>query len=367
MDRHSDLDALGGFVPEDDNTTNPGDPAKFGEFLRQARERRQLTLQQVASDTNISSRHLSALEEGNVGALPPGMYRRAMLRAYADSVGINRETALEQFERTFEPETAAPARVPPASPAPPAAAVRAPQRGLKLLGLVVVATVAVALIGDDSEERAAAVATQDGSRAVAGAAAAPPAPATEQTPSAPQTPQTVAETPTAASPQEQPGVATPQAVGPAPTADRVAAPAAADRQAPSSPAASAAPTRPAPEPPAPVRAQAPAPAVPPTAATRREAPVAAPAAAAPSTAAAAAATRRASSGELVITSEPAGARVTVNGTGWGVTPVTVRHLTFGAKTVRVTKDGYVTQQRAVVLEPSRASARVGVTLSSSGQ
>ncbi len=69
----------------------------------------------------------------------------------------------------------------------------------------------------------------------------------------------------------------------------------------------------------------------------------------------------------MITSEPAGARVTINGTGWGVTPVTVRNLTFGAKTVRVTKDGYASAQRAVVLDPARASARIGVTLSASGQ
>jgi hypothetical protein len=54
-------------------------------------------------------------------------------------------------------------------------------------------------------------------------------------------------------------------------------------------------------------------------------------------------------GRLVVTSEPSGARVTVNGIGWGSTPVTIRHLPSGDKEVRVSKDGYVSVQRIVQL------------------
>ena len=50
---------------------------------------------------------------------------------------------------------------------------------------------------------------------------------------------------------------------------------------------------------------------------------------------------------LRITSDPAGARVTVNGVGWGATPVVIRNLPAGPKTIRVTKDGYVADQRVV--------------------
>jgi hypothetical protein len=50
--------------------------------------------------------------------------------------------------------------------------------------------------------------------------------------------------------------------------------------------------------------------------------------------------------ELLITSEPAGARVTVDGIGWGSTPVTVRHLSPGTRHIRVTKDGYQGEERA---------------------
>ena len=60
-----------------------------GEFLRRARERRRLTLQQIAQSTKIPLRHLDALERDEFEALPSGMYRRAEVRAYADAVGLD--------------------------------------------------------------------------------------------------------------------------------------------------------------------------------------------------------------------------------------------------------------------------------------
>ena len=55
----------------------------------------------------------------------------------------------------------------------------------------------------------------------------------------------------------------------------------------------------------------------------------------------------ADSGELVIVTEPPGARVTVDGVGRGVTPLTLRGVTPGARRVRVTKDGYTGAERVV--------------------
>jgi hypothetical protein len=65
---------------------------------------------------------------------------------------------------------------------------------------------------------------------------------------------------------------------------------------------------------------------------------------------------------LVVQSNPAGARVTVNGIGWGVTPVTIRNLPAGPKRLRLSKDGYVSQERTVVLEPTRQPMQARVTL-----
>ena len=66
--------------------------------------------------------------------------------------------------------------------------------------------------------------------------------------------------------------------------------------------------------------------------------------------------------ELNITSMPAGARVTVDGISWGDTPVTIRHLPPGRKVLRLTKQGYHTQQRVVSASHDRRTVAVRVTL-----
>jgi len=57
---------------------------------------------------------------------------------------------------------------------------------------------------------------------------------------------------------------------------------------------------------------------------------------------------------LVITTDPPGARVMVDGIGWGTTPVTIRFLSSGEKTLRVIKDGYVSEERRIQVAANRA-------------
>ncbi|HTM04509.1 MAG TPA: PEGA domain-containing protein [Vicinamibacterales bacterium] len=71
---------------------------------------------------------------------------------------------------------------------------------------------------------------------------------------------------------------------------------------------------------------------------------------------------RANEGRLRVTSTPAGARVTVNGIGWGQTPVTIDHLPLGAKTVRITRDGYASLERSVVIDGEQALETLSATL-----
>ena len=59
--------------------------------------------------------------------------------------------------------------------------------------------------------------------------------------------------------------------------------------------------------------------------------------------------------ELVVTSQPPGARVTVDGIGWGSTPATIRFLPAGSKRIRVIKDGYGSEERTVNLVEGRRS------------
>ena len=65
--------------------------------------------------------------------------------------------------------------------------------------------------------------------------------------------------------------------------------------------------------------------------------------------------------ELDIWTEPDGARVTVNGIGWGVAPIFIRHLEPGEQRIRVTMDGYAATERSVVLDGgSRQSVSIGL-------
>ena len=58
---------------------------------------------------------------------------------------------------------------------------------------------------------------------------------------------------------------------------------------------------------------------------------------------------------LVITSIPDGASVTVDGIGWGTTPVTIRHLPEGHKRIRVTSDGYASVERVVDVQSDQVN------------
>jgi cytoskeletal protein RodZ len=89
---------------------HPGS-AHFGEVLRDARERRGLTVRDVSNETKIPRRHLEAFEHGDLTVVPNRMYRRAEVRAYAQAVGLDQNVALAELENallfsgTADPET----------------------------------------------------------------------------------------------------------------------------------------------------------------------------------------------------------------------------------------------------------------------
>ena len=64
--------------------------------------------------------------------------------------------------------------------------------------------------------------------------------------------------------------------------------------------------------------------------------------------------------QLTVITEPPGARVTVDGIGWGITPVTIRHLAPGTKRVRVTLDGYRAEERLIQVEAGRRTTTLRI-------
>ena len=69
----------------------------LGAGLRLAREQSGLTLRQIADATKLSVRSLTALETNRIEQLPGGIYRRAIVRAYASHVGLDPEKTLRAF------------------------------------------------------------------------------------------------------------------------------------------------------------------------------------------------------------------------------------------------------------------------------
>jgi len=246
----------------------------LGEFLRQSRLRRGMSLQQIAAETKIPLRHLHALECDDVADVPAGLYRRARVLAYARAVHLD-PSALVQLERTLRATNtvdAAPSTT---------AGKRTPFRNGVLIALMAIG--------------AAMALTFALRRGASQPAASPKTIAIE-----PRLSQEPASPKEAEAPTSQHEATTHSAVA---TVGSLAA------QAVPVPEGAVEPRV--------VQPQA--------------------------------------TSELVITSEPPGARVTVDGIGWGFTPVTVRHLPPGAKRIRVTKEGYSSEEREVRVAGDRPS------------
>ena len=266
--------------------------AHFGEFLRDARERRGLTLRDVSNETKIPWRHLEAFEHGDLTVVRNRMYRRAEVRAYAQAVGLDQNVALAELENallvsgTEDPE--------PEALQTPDSIERRHQ---------ITATLSTVAAGG-----ILLIMWQLWTRPPAERPTPQPAPAAASPEVGPKTP-----------------ASAPEYVGPNSGSANTAA---ANTAAPTAAAPTAPSTTLSPPVPAPTL------------------PVAAPAATSTADAAI----------SLIVTSDPAGARVTVDGIGRGTTPVTIRFLTPGERTIRVIKDGYASEERSVRITDGRPTS-----------
>lgn len=229
---------------------------QFGGWLRDAREARGLSVQAIALQTKIPSRHLEALERGETLGLP-AFYQRAEVRAVARTVGLDEQLAIARLE----------AEQAPAEPSLPPPALPSRVNSAFVVALIGTVATVVGLAAWSSFERWAS----------SGDSAANRAPITAAPPVAPSSLEVSALS------IEAPAPSLVEAVAAAEVA----------------PAAPIGPT------------------------------------------------------ELIVRTEPAGARVTVNGVGWGASPLTIRHVEAGEKRVRVTMDGYAAAERSVTLDEGR--------------
>jgi cytoskeleton protein RodZ len=75
--------------------------ALFGAELRSERERRGISLEKMCAETKLNPRYLSALEQGDFKALPRGVFRRGVVRAYLSAVGLAEQVWMPRFESSY--------------------------------------------------------------------------------------------------------------------------------------------------------------------------------------------------------------------------------------------------------------------------
>jgi cytoskeleton protein RodZ len=69
----------------------------FGEKLRQEREKRKMTLEEISASTKIGTRLLQALEEDKFNQLPGGIFNKGFVRAYSNCLGLDEDQTVAEY------------------------------------------------------------------------------------------------------------------------------------------------------------------------------------------------------------------------------------------------------------------------------
>lgn len=81
----------------DETVEDEGTPPTVGHQLREAREAKGLSLEDVAASTRIPTRHLISLEEGAWDKLPAPTYAVGFAKNYAGAIGLDRNAIGDQL------------------------------------------------------------------------------------------------------------------------------------------------------------------------------------------------------------------------------------------------------------------------------
>jgi cytoskeletal protein RodZ len=70
---------------------------EFGDKFRKAREKKEISLDDVSNVTKISARMLQAIEQEHFDQLPGGVFNKGFIRAYAKHLGLDSEEAVTDY------------------------------------------------------------------------------------------------------------------------------------------------------------------------------------------------------------------------------------------------------------------------------
>ncbi|WP_100373141.1 helix-turn-helix domain-containing protein [Bacillus sp. FJAT-45037] len=71
--------------------------SELGQHLKETREQKGLSLEDLQRTTKIQKRYLQAIEEGRFDTLPGLFYARAFVKTYAEAVGLDSEVLFDQY------------------------------------------------------------------------------------------------------------------------------------------------------------------------------------------------------------------------------------------------------------------------------
>ncbi len=83
----------------------------LGQYLRNEREKRGLSIDEAALETNIAKKYIEALEKDEYGFFPAEMYVTGFLSSYIEILELDKELVLSMYKRAISKEKEAPLEV----------------------------------------------------------------------------------------------------------------------------------------------------------------------------------------------------------------------------------------------------------------
>ena len=81
----------------DKNSKNNSSLNRIGNFIKEARISRDLSIEELASDLKIGAHQLQAIEEGNENLLPEKVFIKAMVRRISEKLKVDTEFIMSEF------------------------------------------------------------------------------------------------------------------------------------------------------------------------------------------------------------------------------------------------------------------------------
>jgi cytoskeletal protein RodZ len=123
----------------------PPNVGGIGGTLRAARERRGIPLRRIADATKVSIGVLECLERNDISRLPGGIFSRAIVRSYANEVGLDPEQTIQDFIAQF-PVDAVTAGHPTSRPVEDPEAVESSQETASVFGRLAALSVPIVIL-----------------------------------------------------------------------------------------------------------------------------------------------------------------------------------------------------------------------------